>query len=167
MWIVSSGQHNADEATESRGCGESLNLPRLWSCTRDTHSVVSRTNNIFKTVETLSSTVLWISGTAAIGVRTFVIYSVTRVARGWARVEGQTLEERNNHTTKNWRKFVCLSLHGWLECHWELEKWELFAQDKKLESGEKKVEGQRKAGGKGNCWWLYLRNEELDRWWCW
>ena len=38
MWIVSSGQHNADEATESRGCGESLNLPRLWSCTRDTLS---------------------------------------------------------------------------------------------------------------------------------
>ena len=33
----------------------------------------------------------------------------------------------------------------------ELEKWELFAEDEKLESGEKKVEGQRKAGGKGNC----------------
>ena len=33
--------------------------------------------------------------------------------------------------------------------------------------GGRKVEGQRKAGGKGNCWWLYLRNEELDRWWCW
>lgn len=94
--------------------------------------------NSFKPVETLSSTVLWISGTAAIGVRTFVIYSVTRVARRWARVGGQTLEERNNHTTENWRKFVCSSLRGWLECHWELEKWELFAEDEKLESGEKK-----------------------------
>ena len=46
---MSSGQHNADEATESRGCGESLNLPRLWSCTRDTHSVISRTNKQFQT----------------------------------------------------------------------------------------------------------------------
>ena len=25
-----------------------------------------------------------------------------------------------------------------MECHWELEKWELFAEDEKLESREKK-----------------------------
>ena len=42
----------------------------------------------------------------------------------------------------------------------------ICGRGKTWERGEK-VEGQRKAGGKGNCWWLYLRNEELDRWWWW
>ena len=70
-------------------------------------------------------TVLWISGTAAVAVRTFVIYSVTAAVVGtsWA---GQTLD-RNNHT-ENWRKFVCrpnLQLIGGLDCHRQRE-WTLF-----------------------------------------
>ena len=165
MWIVSSGQHNADEATESRGCGESLNLPRLWSCTRDTHS--DQQNKQFQTCGDFEQHSFMNIRHSGDWCENFCDLFCDKSGATLGTRGGQTLEERNNHTTENWRKFVCSSLRGWLECHWELEKWELFAEDEKLESGEKKVEGQRKAGGKGNCWWLYLRNEELDRWWCW
>ena len=123
--------------------------------------------NSFKPVETLSSTVLWISGTAAIGVRTFVIYSVTRVARRWARVgEANTWGEKQSHNGK--LEKICLFKSPQLigVSLGIREVGIICGRGKTWERGEK-VEGQRKAGGKGNCWWLYLRNDELDRWWWW
>ena len=95
-WMLNSPRCTNEVIQTWGGCGESSNQSQVKAATEQL------------------SVVLWISGTAAVAVRTFLIYSLTAATLRWARAgRAQTLE-RNNHTTENWRKFVCRP------SHWEI-----------------------------------------------